>query len=174
MDEHRILELDTRAVEMVAKYPNRRFLYDQIARGNGRPFIALIGPRGVGKTVLLRQLRSEKPDSLYVSADTLDSNDSLTALVQLFHDRYRIKAFLIDEIHFLPNFARDLKELYDFIPVEVWFTSSAALSLYASAWDLSRRVEILPLHPMSFREYLALARTIELAPLGIEESLQGA
>ena len=68
----------------------------------------------VGKTVLLRQLRSETPDALYVSVDTLERDTSLIDLVRMFQEKYRITVSFIDEIHFLRGFEGDLKELYDF------------------------------------------------------------
>ncbi len=50
-----ILELDFKARENVP--PKKRFFYDELK--NARPFIALVGPRGAGKTVLLRQKITE-------------------------------------------------------------------------------------------------------------------
>ncbi len=54
----------------------------------------------------------------------------------------------------------------------MWFTSSVALSLHATSWDLSRRVLVQKLLPFSFREYLAFARGLELAPLPLGKVLR--
>jgi hypothetical protein len=110
-------------------------------------------------------------DALYLSADTLDPDDSLADVVRECAARYRIRSFLIDEIHFLAEYARNLKELYDFTDLNLWFTSSVALSLHASAWDLSRRVRLRTLLPFSFREYLSFAHGLDLAPLSLSELL---
>ena len=171
VDVDRILELDTRAQEEVARYPKRRFAFNRIAAGTGRPFTAVFGPRGVGKTVLLRQLREIKENSLYISADTLSSDDSIREIVVYFFESMEVTNFFIDEIHFAGGYAADLKELYDFYSVNIWFTSSVSLSLYRSAWDLSRRVISHYLHPFSFREYLSFKFDIETAELPLEDVL---
>lgn len=174
MNEQKVLELDEKAVQSAEQYPRKRSLFPVLAAESGRPFVALVGPRGTGKTVLLRQLRSSRPASLYISADTLAQGDRLADVVRLFLERYRVTSFYIDEIHFLKHYAADLKEIYDFLNVSIWFSSSVALSLYSTAWDLSRRVVRHLLLPFSFREYLAFRFELELDPLALETVLQGA
>ena len=167
MDIDRILELDRRALDYIASFRKRRFVFDRISETEGRPFLALIGPRGSGKTVLLRQLRSLYSDALYISADTLGNETSLRETVEYLHKSMGISRFFIDEIHFVPEYAAILKELYDFFKLRIYFTSSVSLSLYASSWDLSRRVKIVRLTPFSFREYLffRFERKSEALPL---------
>jgi predicted AAA+ superfamily ATPase len=91
--------------------------------------------------------------------------------VRLFHERYRIETFFVDEIHFLRGYTAHLKELSDFYRVKIWFTSSSALSLYTSAWDLSRRVVVSPLLPFSFREFLAFRGQPLMPSLPLEQVL---
>ena len=172
MDEQKVLELDEKSVQSVKQYPRKRGLFSVLADESGRPFVALVGPRGTGKTVLLRQLRSGRPASLYISADTLVPGDRLADVVRLFSERYRVTSFFIDEIHFLKHYAADLKEIYDFSNVSIWFSSSVALSLYSTAWDLSRRVVRHILLPFSFREYLSFRFGLELDPLALETVLE--
>ncbi len=171
MDINRILDLDNRADRETRKYKKKRFAYQTLETTQGRPFVAIIGPRGVGKTVLLRQLRQIYTNSLYLSADTLSRGTSIKEIIRYFSEQMGITRFFIDEIHFIPTYAADLKELYDFTSIHIWFTSSVSLSLYSSAWDLSRRVRTILLYPFSFREYLFFRYENEIAPLSLQNAL---
>ncbi len=68
-------------------------------------------------------------------------------------------------IHFNRGFPAALKQIYDFLSVEVWFTSSAALAMEQSAWDLSRRVRSCYLRAFTLGEYMHFAEGIEVARL---------
>ena len=171
MDANHLLDRDALSVEDARRFPRHRVLFPTLQRESGRPFVALVGPRGTGKTVMLRQLRARTKDALYVSADTLDPGDRLVDLVRLFVDRYRVRAFFIDEIHYLADYAADLKEIFDFLPVRIWLTSSVTVSLYGSVADLSRRVRVLELTPFAFREFLEFATAETLAPLPLSTAL---
>jgi uncharacterized protein len=171
MDVQRVLELDELAAAESEKYTKSRFIYSELENTHGRPFLALLGPRGSGKTVLLRQLRNHLKNSIYISADTFSKDIDLRQLIHYCVDHLKIEAFFIDEIHFVPDYAAVLKELYDFTSVRIWFTSSVSLSLYSSSWDLSRRVKIIKLLPFSFREYLFFKHDTVINPLPIKETL---
>ncbi len=166
-----MLSLDRQAVERVNKFPHRRFIVRTADELPGRPFVAVIGPRGVGKTVFLRQLRKKYEKGMYISADTLPLDSSLKDTIRFFAEQYGIEQFFVDEIHFIPNYAAELKELYDFTPYRIWFSSSVALSLHSSSWDLSRRVRIIKMLPFTFREYLFFRYAIDVPKLNIEDAL---
>jgi len=172
MDITRLMDLDARAVESVRMYPRKRSAFARLSVHPGRPFVAVVGPRGSGKTVLLRQMRSETSDSFYLAVDTLHPGDRLSEAVHLLADRYRIRSFFLDEVHFAGDYARDLKELYDFTNLRIWLTSSVALSLFSSAWDLSRRVSLQRIGPFSFREYLGFVVGLALEGLPIDQILR--
>ncbi|MDA3950957.1 MAG: AAA family ATPase [Spirochaeta sp.] len=165
MDIDSLFELDRLAVRTVASLEKRRFVWDTLRAMPGRPFVALVGPRGSGKTVLLRQLRTDSDAALYLSADSLERDTDLFSLVQTLSESYGVKQFFIDEIHFVRDFAGHLKQIYDFLPVHLVCTSSVALALTASAWDLARRVVTVPLQPFSYREYLWFAGHPVMEPL---------
>ena len=171
MDESDLLTLDRLAVETVDTIDRKRFAWDALASAEGRPFVGLVGPRGSGKTVLLRQLRREREDSLYISADTLEGNSDLFTLVRRLNEGYGIGRFFVDEIHAMNDYPRHLKQIYDFLPVRLWFTSSVSLSITAAGWDLSRRVKRHTLMPFSYREFLWFAGEPKSDRLSLEACL---
>ena len=173
MSLSRILELHHLAMEECRKYPRKRFIYRELMHEEGRHFTGIVGPRGVGKTILLRQYALENQDAFYLSADTFDPEDDPWDLIGKLHRLHGVRSLLLDEIHFLSDAPGILKRLYDFLDLRVLFTSSAALSMHASAHDLSRRVRLIHLRPFSFREYLTFTRDTELPALALGEIAQG-
>ena len=166
---HQLIDLHHFAVKSAEKFSRKRFLFSQLAAEKGKHFIGIVGPRGVGKTVLLRQYAAAQPDAFYLSADTLDPDDDPWQLIVTLEEKFGFGTFLIDEIHFLKNPTALLKRLYDFLDVRVIFTSSVALAMEASRHDLSRRARVRTLHPFSYREYLAFSQGVELPPLTLQE-----
>ncbi|MCD6376626.1 MAG: ATP-binding protein [Caldisericaceae bacterium] len=146
-------ELHLLALEEAQKYPRRRFIFDKIVNDKGKHFIGIVGPRGSGKTILLKQMAANHPDSFYLSIDVLPDIDLFQVAKQLIETQ-RIKYLLFDEIHFNANFAREIKKIYDFLDVKVIFTSSASLVIHQSELDLSRRVKFFTMFPFSFREFI--------------------
>lgn len=173
MNIDRIFSLDRAAGETVQEFTIRRFAFDNLAVTDGRPFIALVGPRGAGKTVLLRQMRAQTPDSVYISADSLDPDIDLYELVRVLSSQFGIQRLFIDEIHFINGFAAHLKTIHDFLSVRMWFSSSVALALDQTRWDLSRRVMTYRVYPFTYREYLRFVEGIELDALSLETCLSG-
>ncbi|TVR64582.1 MAG: ATP-binding protein [Spirochaetaceae bacterium] len=172
MDLTALLELDRLAIASVSPLSKKRYVWERLRASTGRPFVALFGPRGSGKTVLLRQLRAENDAAIYLSADTLDRGTDLFDIAKRLHENYRISALYIDEIHFIPDYARHVKQIFDFLPVAVWFTSSVSLSLTAAGWDLSRRVVRQRLEPFSFREFLWFESDRVYQPLSLADCLR--
>lgn len=170
-DMKRFFELDELARREGARYVQRRAAYDDIVRARGRAFIGIVGPRGVGKTVLLRQFALNEERSFYLSLDALGDAD-LFETAKTLAGRYGIKLILLDEVHFLKGYEAALKKIFDFLSLRVIFTSSVALSLYESAHDLSRRVRLRHLYPFSFGEYLRFRDSAALAPLTLEDIAQ--
>ncbi len=168
-----LLELHDLAKREGAGKLAKRELYARIRKEKGRHFIGIVGPRGAGKTVILKQWAHEDADSIYLSADTLPMDADLFEIVRELQQRYHFNAFLIDEVHFLSDAQAALKKIHDFLEVRVIFTSSVALAMQASAHDLSRRVSLLPLGYFSFREYLAFTHGEKLEPLGWGDFLAG-
>ena len=152
-------ELSARAREEGKRYSEKRFVYSQIAKySQERVFLALIGPRGAGKSVLLRQLHQDSPESFYISLDS-QRPSSLFGIAKELASR-NTHLLLLDEIHAFPDYGIELKKIYDFLPdLRVVFTSSSAISMHDATYDLSRRVRPLPVRPFSFREFLFFERS---------------
>jgi len=164
-----LLELSERAREEAGKYPIRRFAYKQIASfARERPFLCLLGPRGAGKTVLLRQLFSSIDDAFYLSLDSLRLDAPLFSIAKELEEK-GAKYLFLDEVHFLKGFEQELKKIYDFLGLKVIFTSSCALSLHSGAHDLSRRVRIMQIPPFSFREFIFFEKGALLPPLAFAD-----
>jgi hypothetical protein len=167
-----ILELNERAKEDGKNFPRTRQLFSRIQSEVGRHFIGIVGPRGVGKTVMLKQLALAQPNSFYLSADAAPGAD-IFQTARILSEQYKVSILLIDEIHFCKTYAKDLKKIYDFLKLRVVFTSSVSLSLFDSAYDLSRRIVLRHLYPFSFREYLLFTKDIEIPELTLNDIIEG-
>jgi predicted AAA+ superfamily ATPase len=168
-----LLELHDLAKKECGKYHRKRFLYPELSRDTGKHFIGIVGARGTGKTVLLRQYALEHNDAFYISADTFNTDDDPWELIRALNQHYGFHTFLLDEVHFLSNSTALLKQLYDFTDIRILFTSSVALAMHASAHDLSRRMRLLYLQGFSYREYLMFAHDLVLPLLKLEDIVAG-
>ncbi len=168
MNVAKIIELHNQALKLNEKYSRRRFIAEEIASDSENHFVGLIGPRGVGKSVLFRQLAADGKDSIYISIDSIEI-ENLFELVKTLNETYGYKYFFLDEIHYYKNYGKHLKTIYDFLDVKIFFTSSVSLSLFQSAYDLSRRIKIFKMNPFDYREYLWFKGNSLLKPLSLEE-----
>lgn len=166
-----LLDLSNRAKKDAIKYPRKREFLNVLNPDSGRHFIGIAGPRGAGKTVLLKQLAANKSDYLYLSADTLMGRD-LYSVARILVEDYKIRHLLVDEIHFCSTYAKDLKKIYDFLDIRIIFTSSISLSLFESAYDLSRRAILHTLYPFSFREYLLFSQNAVIPQLTLDDIIE--
>jgi len=172
MDLSSLLGLNTLAREDAKRYPNCRSLLEQLNQNQGKHFSGIIGSRGVGKTVLLKQLLADNEQAFYLSLDTLPRDYDVFGLLEILNRDYGYSLFLLDEIHFHERAEEVLKKLYDFLDIRLVFTSSVALALTQSAYDLSRRALMLTLYSFSFREYLFFKHGVEVDALSLEDVIQ--
>ncbi len=151
-----------------------RFLYRQI--NWDQRMVAIKGPRGTGKTtMLLQQIKfglGNPKEALYVSAEhPWFYNHTIFELAEQF-SAIGGKWLFIDEIHKYPNWARELKTIYDGNPqLRIIISASSALDIYRGEADLSRRLITYNLPGMSFREYLALKHGFNHETLLLESIL---
>jgi predicted AAA+ superfamily ATPase len=148
----------------------KRYLFTKIDFKS--KIIGILGQRGVGKTILMRQIAQsynlEASKMLYISADNVVR--SLSDIAIEFAS-YGGKLLIIDEIHKADNFALELKIIYDFVDIQVIFSGSSALEIENSKVDLSRRALFYELHSLSFREFLAIKYHINLPVLKLNDIL---
>lgn len=138
---------------------------------------AIMGARGVGKTTLVLQhikLYEDIGKSLFVYADDMwFSSHSLFSLAETFY-KDGGKALYIDEIHKYANWSQEIKNISDSFPrLRVCYTGSSVLDLQKGGYDLSRRVLEYHLQGLSFREYLALGKGIDIPKHTLEQILSG-
>jgi uncharacterized protein len=137
-----------------------------------RRAVVLLGPRRVGKTVMLEHLVARLLDDgiagtqiLFLSLDTpLYSGRSLESLVQMFADLHQHPAakplwVLFDEVQYLKDWEVHLKSLVDSYP-HIRFVASgsaaAALRMKSRESGAGRFTEFI-LPPLTFAEYLTFA-----------------
>lgn len=150
----------------------QRFLFQEIDWS--LRLIGITGARGTGKTTLMlqhiKQEISNKKEALFVSLDNLwFSTHSLSELAKEFH-LFGGKFLFLDEVHRYPNWAIEIKNIYDSYPdMHIVFTGSSMLEIYKSNADLSRRAITYLLPGLSFREYLAFEKALTYPPVSLED-----
>ncbi|MDR3306069.1 MAG: AAA family ATPase [Endomicrobium sp.] len=167
MEFNKLIELDRLAKEGVTKYTSHRKLYFKLLQDKGKHFVGIIGPRGVGKTITLRQLAVNIPKSFYISMESFDGNmfDTLKKL----KEKLKLETFLLDEVHSYNDFDKEIQSVYELLNIKVFFTSSTALSMSKYKNDMSRRVLLKYLYPFSFREYLEFKRKNDIPKLTFDD-----
>lgn len=162
-------------------WPRRAYFHDFAAlvkETSVRRAVVLIGPRRVGKTVMIKHLVQDLLNDseagsriMYLSLDTpLYSGRSLESLVRLFIDLQQHQSndrlwVMFDEIQYLKDWEVHLKSLVDtFSNIRFVASGSAAAALRMKSREsgAGRFTEFI-LPPLTFAEYLNFA--------GLESSL---
>jgi len=153
-----------------------RFLTDDI-NWNAR-LIAIVGPRGTGKTTLVlqhfRQRYGDIQKCLYISADhPLVAHQGIFETVREYF-RYYGECVIIDEVHKEPDWSMAVKTLFDAYPDKKFIIlGSSSLQLLRTRGDLSRRMLVYHLPPLSFREFVNVRLHTTLAPISLAEIRTG-
>lgn len=135
--------------------------------------IGIKGARGIGKTTMLLQyikkVYGTGNEALYISLDDPYFYDK--SLID-FADDFVAQGgehLFIDEVHKYPNWAVEIKKIYDYHPkLKVVFTGSSLLEILNSKADLSRRALTYNMQGLSFREFLEFKYDIKLQKLSLE------
>jgi len=150
----------------------QRFLFENISNSKAK-ITGLYGSRGVGKTTLLlqvlKELNYQEDEKLYITCDhPMFYEVSLFDFVDEF-SKFGGEVIVIDEIHKIKDFQTQVKLIYDFLDIKVYFSGSSAVEITNA--DFSRRYSMYHLPILSFREYLELSQNIELPSLSLDEIL---
>ncbi|MDQ1339984.1 MAG: uncharacterized protein QG567_1140, partial [Campylobacterota bacterium] len=125
----------------------KRYIFDDLQNSTAK-ITAVYGSRGIGKTTTLMQILQSSPlpfsSKLYISCDhAMFYGVSLFDFVDEFSKRGG-ELICIDEVHEAANFEKELKSIYDFLSVKVYFTGSSALHLTSP--DFARRYSMYHLY----------------------------
>ena len=136
----------------------------------------IVGPRGVGKSTLVKQhiiFEKENQKALYISADhSYFAQHTLSEVASSWIKEGGTHLY-IDEIHKYENWSTELKNIYDGHPtLYVVFTGSSVLDLLKGQADLSRRAVMYTMQGLSFREYLEMFHSIKMPRYTMEEVLE--
>src|SRR3989344_5924424 len=147
-----------RLKKCAAGFKKKRYLFEEMVGIDPEYYIGVKGVRGVGKSVLILQLTNETEDSVYFSADSsLIKSFSIYEVVKGLIKR-GFKNIFIDEVHRKKDWDVSIKSIYDEHEVRIIFSGSSALNITKTGADLSRRVVLKELKPVSFREFLNIRK----------------
>jgi len=150
----------------------KRFLYDNLLNSKAK-ITGLYGSRGVGKTTILLQvleaLTYSDDEKLYITCDhPMFLDIPLFDFVDEFA-KFGGEVIIIDEIHKIKDFQTQVKLIYDFLDIKVYFSGSSAVELTNA--DFSRRYSMYHMPIFSFREYLEISQNISLPSYTLEDLL---
>ncbi len=137
------------------------------------------GARGIGKTTLflqhLKQTHGFNEQAIYVSLDDIYfTANTLLDFVETFYRNGGLYLYL-DEVHKYPNWAIEVKNIYDTYPdLQVIFTGSSMLDIQKGNADLSRRAIIFSMQGLSFRQFLGLKYGIQTPIYSLADILEKA
>lgn len=125
-------------------------------RVNHFPVTAILGPRQVGKTTLVKMLRTELPkESLYLDLEIPSDLAKLSFDTELFLKNNDRQTVILDEIHRLPDVFVLLRGLIDQKREAGRFILLGSASpelLKNSAESLAGRISYIEMHPFHYRE----------------------
>ncbi|MDR1523110.1 MAG: AAA family ATPase [Endomicrobium sp.] len=167
MEFNKLIELDRLSKKSIEQYAQKRKLYTELLEDTGKHFVGIVGPRGVGKTTLLKQLAQSMPCSFYISMESFDGD--MFTVIQELKEKLKIVNFFLDEVHAYEKFDNQIQSIYELLNIKVFFTSSTALSMVKYKNDISRRVLLKNLYPFTLREYIEFKNQFQIPSLSFED-----
>ncbi|MBN3035948.1 MAG: ATP-binding protein [Bacteroidales bacterium] len=167
----KLLENSDRLVERVPM-AFHRYLYDKITWNNR--LTGIKGARGTGKTTMALQWlhhlgKTSSEAACFSLEDLYFVSNTLVDTAETFI-RHGGKVLVLDEVHKYPQWAREVKILYDrHEDLQIVFTGSSIIDISRHEGDLSRRALMYELHGLSYREYLAMTGIYNLPSLSLKQ-----
>jgi predicted AAA+ superfamily ATPase len=152
-----------------------RYLYPQIDWTDR--LVCIKGARGTGKTTLMLQYLREtfgvgSSAALYASLDDLWFATRRLKDLAVYLDTHGFTALFLDEVHRLPDWSVQIKNLHDQFPsLRIVYSGSSLLDIERAEADLSRRQATYTLDGLSFREFLVLEGVDAGAPVPLQTLL---
>lgn len=162
----------TGKVKEAEKFPHKRFGFEELKNEiDLKHMTFLIGPRRVGKSVLLKHIinhiirDADTRNVFYYSFEVPTiSQYCENPIMDSFEYWYENiakqgkKFFLVDEVHFIREWFKWLKAIYDrYDDVKIFVSGSSGISIQKDAIAyLKGRVIIHEIFPLTFREFLLL------------------
>src|SRR5690606_37764594 len=111
-------------------------------------------------------------NALYISLDDIYFADNRFIPVAEFYIARGIEVFFLDEVHKYPDWAREIKNIYDLNKkVKVVFTGTCITDILRQNADLSRRAVQYEMPGLSFPEFLNFSGAATLPPLPLKDLL---
>ncbi len=137
--------------------------------------IGIMGPRGTGKTTLMLQYLKKRPHlkGVYISLDDIYFSDNKLISFAEWYRNLGGQLLLIDEVHKYPDWAREIKNIYDTYPdLQIVFSGSSITDIMRQHADLSRRAVHYLLNGLSFREYLIFTGVHQADRITIDDMMR--
>jgi len=159
---------DTAKVEMLRE-ASKNIVEEVIKSGQG--VFIVYGLRGVGKTTILSEVSRRTDSSIYLSGDVILKYGS--GLLDILHhcEKSGYKTYMVDEIHALPDWEKDVKIFYDETHAKILVSGSSAAALRTKGSELSRRATLFELKPLSFREYVQFKANVKIPKAALADIL---
>lgn len=120
------------------------------------PAVAILGPRQVGKTTLVKELQRSNPEAfIYLDLENFEHRQILSEDRYFFFRQNQTKTVILDEIQFLPELFTDLRSLIDENRVNGRFIllgSASPVLIRNAAESLTGRVSFLEMRPLLLSE----------------------
>ena len=120
------------------------------------PAVAILGPRQVGKTTLVKQLLHANPESyIYLDLENFEHRQILGEDRFFFFRNQTGKTIILDEIQFVPDLFKDLRSLIDENRENGQFIllgSASPALLRNAAESLTGRISFLEMRPLLMSE----------------------